>query len=159
MIQAATSVKEWPRSSLTTCLPARLLLRRRARNPKIFYIAPACFRSCGFVRHGEVSEWLKEHAWKACVGETLPWVRIPPSPPLSQAKFDLRRSCRQKSPNWPGIHVGRPRTGLRRIVDQAAHRQLCLIFLQSAPPQSGFDKPSRPANAVASPKHAFLSAL
>jgi hypothetical protein len=28
-----------------------------------------------------VSEWLKEHAWKACVGETLPWVRIPPSPP------------------------------------------------------------------------------
>ena len=25
---------------------------------------------------GEMSEWLKEHAWKACVGETLPWVRI-----------------------------------------------------------------------------------
>ena len=24
-----------------------------------------------------MSEWLKEHAWKACVGETLPWVRIP----------------------------------------------------------------------------------
>jgi hypothetical protein len=33
------------------------------------------------VAKGEVSEWLKEHAWKACVGETLPWVRIPPSPP------------------------------------------------------------------------------
>ena len=31
---------------------------------------------------GEVSEWLKEHAWKACVGEILPWVQIPPSPPL-----------------------------------------------------------------------------
>jgi hypothetical protein len=31
--------------------------------------------------YGEVSEWLKEHAWKACVGVTLPWVRIPPSPP------------------------------------------------------------------------------
>src|SRR5687767_11695381 len=30
---------------------------------------------------GEMSEWLKEHAWKACVGETLPWVRIPLSPP------------------------------------------------------------------------------
>ena len=30
---------------------------------------------------GEVSEWLKEHAWKACVGATLPRVRIPPSPP------------------------------------------------------------------------------
>jgi hypothetical protein len=30
-----------------------------------------------------MSEWLKEHAWKACVGETLPWVRIPLSPPIS----------------------------------------------------------------------------
>ncbi len=33
--------------------------------------------------NGEMSEWLKEHAWKACVGETLPWVRIPLSPPIS----------------------------------------------------------------------------
>src|SRR3954452_5941148 len=33
-----------------------------------------------------MSEWLKEHAWKACVGETLPWVRIPLSPPTIQDK-------------------------------------------------------------------------
>src|SRR5215831_15969645 len=32
-----------------------------------------------------MSEWLKEHAWKACVGETLPRVRIPLSPPPSVA--------------------------------------------------------------------------
>ena len=32
---------------------------------------------------GEMSEWLKEHAWKACVGETLPRVRIPLSPPIN----------------------------------------------------------------------------
>ena len=32
-------------------------------------------------KDGEMSEWLKEHAWKACVGETLPRVRIPLSPP------------------------------------------------------------------------------
>ena len=31
---------------------------------------------------GEMSERLNEHAWKACVGETLPWVRIPLSPPF-----------------------------------------------------------------------------
>jgi hypothetical protein len=31
---------------------------------------------------GEVAEWFKAHAWKACVGETLPGVRIPPSPPV-----------------------------------------------------------------------------
>ena len=30
---------------------------------------------------GEVSERLKEHAWKACERETAPRVRIPPSPP------------------------------------------------------------------------------
>ena len=34
---------------------------------------------CGYY-FGEVSEWLKVHAWKACVGENLPGVQIPPSP-------------------------------------------------------------------------------
>jgi hypothetical protein len=30
---------------------------------------------------GEVTEWLKVLASKASVRETVPWVRIPPSPP------------------------------------------------------------------------------
>ena len=30
-----------------------------------------------------MTERLKVHAWKACVGETLPRVRIPLSPPLA----------------------------------------------------------------------------
>src|ERR1700737_511812 len=30
-----------------------------------------------------MAEWLKAHAWKACLGETLTWVRIPLSPPTS----------------------------------------------------------------------------
>ena len=30
---------------------------------------------------GEMAEWLKAHAWKACKGEILSWVRIPFSPP------------------------------------------------------------------------------
>ena len=30
-----------------------------------------------------MSEWLKEHAWKACVFERVPRVRIPLSPPLN----------------------------------------------------------------------------
>ena len=29
-----------------------------------------------------MAEWLKAHAWKACVRETVPWVRIPLSPPV-----------------------------------------------------------------------------
>ena len=32
--------------------------------------------------HGEVAEWLKAHAWKACIRETVSRVRIPLSPPV-----------------------------------------------------------------------------
>jgi hypothetical protein len=31
-----------------------------------------------------MAEWLKAHAWKACLGETLTRVRIPVSPPPVQ---------------------------------------------------------------------------
>src|ERR1039457_1329740 len=41
---------------------------------------------------GEMAEWLKAHAWKACLGETLTWVRIPLSPPFSNRCF---------TGNWP----------------------------------------------------------
>jgi hypothetical protein len=30
---------------------------------------------------GEVQEWLNWQHWKCCVRGTVPWVRIPPSPP------------------------------------------------------------------------------
>ena len=33
-----------------------------------------------------MAEWLKAHAWKACIGETLSWVRIPFSPPNMDQK-------------------------------------------------------------------------
>lgn len=29
---------------------------------------------------GEMAEWLKAHAWKACIHENVSWVRIPFSP-------------------------------------------------------------------------------
>ena len=38
---------------------------------------------------GDLSEWLKEHAWKACIGETLSRVRIPQSPQLDLYVFRL----------------------------------------------------------------------
>src|SRR5215472_4886534 len=46
-----------------------------------------------------MSEWLKEHAWKACVGETLPWVRIPPSPPTESLQGEV--------PEWPNGAVSK----------------------------------------------------
>src|SRR5258705_12492284 len=81
-----------------------------------------------------MSEWLKEHAWKACVGETLPWVRIPLSPPSfapdrrrrmpSEAAKPRRRACPvlQLRPNFYmiagaasniGVQIG-PETGKAR---------------------------------------------
>src|SRR6266849_9781271 len=43
-----------------------------------------------------MAEWLKAHAWKACLGETLTWVRIPLSPPhllYSLRHLDIRGPC------------------------------------------------------------------
>src|ERR1035438_5848010 len=39
------------------------------------------YRSVEAKKKGGLAEWLKAHAWKACLGETLTWVRIPLSPP------------------------------------------------------------------------------
>jgi len=60
---------------------------------------------------GDLSEWLKEHAWKACKRETVSRVRIPQSPPdelkthefswvfcfAGQLKLALRRPAKQKN--------------------------------------------------------------
>src|ERR1700737_5261658 len=55
---------------------------------------------------GEMAEWLKAHAWKACVRETVPWVRIPLSPPnpLENTRFlwlCYRQPQPQPLPNCP----------------------------------------------------------
>src|SRR5882724_5854672 len=49
---------------------------------------------------GEMAEWLKAHAWKACVRETVPWVRIPLSPPF----------LRHSSPQYPIVRIYRKAT-------------------------------------------------
>ena len=49
------------------------------------------------ILNGEMSEWSIEHAWKACVREIVPRVRIPFSPPF----LDLRsRSWRRQRIQW-----------------------------------------------------------
>ena|GEM_PF-2065879 len=42
---------------------------------------------CGIVSSGGVSERPKERASKARVGETQPWVQIPPPPPSFIIKY------------------------------------------------------------------------
>ena len=49
---------------------------------------------------GEMAEWLKAHAWKACLGETLTRVRIPVSPPaLHAADVNLARKGIPRPPD------------------------------------------------------------
>ena len=55
---------------------------------------------------GEVAEWLKAHAWKACVRESVPWVRIPPSPPgRLGSTFSAGLRTPQRSPITAGLRA------------------------------------------------------
>ena len=77
---------------------------------------------------GEVAEWFKAHAWKACVGLPLPRVRIPPSPPSQgseQVFYKTKKliACMKKNGNF-----------LTRFFDKVEYRlnredSLCFSFL------------------------------
>ena len=56
------------------------------------FCRPAC---SGTLVGGGVSERPKEHASKACVGASPPWVQIPPPPPASRR----RRPCGSETRN------------------------------------------------------------
>ncbi len=49
---------------------------------------------------GEMAEWLKAHAWKACLLERVTWVRIPLSPPRSLDCREFRRYFPKRSANY-----------------------------------------------------------
>src|SRR5674476_356595 len=54
-----------------------------------------CCKKPARAQAGEMAEWLKAHAWKACLGETLTWVRIPLSPPCNFCfQFPAESDCR-----------------------------------------------------------------
>ena len=83
-----------------------------------------------FILPGEVSERFKEHAWKACVGEILPWVQIPPSPP----KFPFRFQSVQR--RALSVYFSRPlrieeRHGI--LQPSALHSRLCLLLALTHP--------------------------
>src|SRR5258708_18021722 len=47
---------------------------------------------------GGMANWLKAHAWKPCVRETVPWLRIPLSPPPIEAVCYRTPSTSRNSP-------------------------------------------------------------
>ena len=60
----------------------------------LFYLRLALLESifcsyAGFV--GGVAEWLNAPVLKTDVGESLPWVRIPPPPPLLKSPLEILR--------------------------------------------------------------------
>ena len=74
---------------------------------------------------GEMTEWLKVHDWKSCVGsKALPRVRIPLSPPDKAIKIGSRSRARavcvgtamgrQRTPPGPGGSNGKRAYGVRR---------------------------------------------
>src|SRR5208337_4726446 len=56
---------------------------------------------------GEMAEWLKAHAWKACIGETLSRVRIPVSPPRLRHDFEDRSPAVLAAPGSRTVKVAR----------------------------------------------------
>jgi hypothetical protein len=86
---------------------------------------------------GEVSEWLKEHAWKVCIRETVSRVRIPlsphpkPKPPLGGYLFQDEPGLpeRNREINRPGTKfrhglqmLGPPSGMSERSEDNPTHR-------------------------------------
>src|SRR6185295_778368 len=59
------------------------------------WVGTSCLLTTACTREnkaGAVSEWFKEHAWKACRRVTVTWVRIPPAPPFVTITFHYRSS-------------------------------------------------------------------
>jgi hypothetical protein len=120
-------------------------------------------KAYALIPHGEVSERLNEHAWKACVGETLPRVRIPLSPPFRPANSGISRqnliSARahlqvivaKHAPSDENLEASRC-VGLTRN-----RYHVCLanpaITRVLDPPQSGSPHPGRSGCAVDSTVH------
>jgi hypothetical protein len=70
-----------------------------------------------------MAEWLKAHAWKACVRETVPWVRIPLSPPACLRLWILRVNAGANRPQYSSDFSFELRT---------SGRQHAAIFLRKA---------------------------
>src|SRR5215467_7070240 len=80
---------------------------RRENGPPSTHVVVPRGGACGVRarRYGGVAEWLKAHAWKACLRETVTWVRTPPPPP-SYATYPAI-SCASRGCHHRTLHTRR----------------------------------------------------
>lgn len=105
-------------------------------------------RQSDILRHGSVSERPKEHASKACVGASPPWVRIPPLPPATSENAGPPRS------KWTGVSrvrrccpsVPRPRRRPRPRPGQRPDGATTARSLRGGRGLNGPATPSEPAS-------------
>ena len=141
----ATSLRRFPCESGPQALPTRGMQVCSAV-PPVFTAKSAIIRPPKPpLFRGEVSEWLKEHAWKACLGASLTWVRIPSSPPAGRhARYaaELFYIC-SPSRQWviaPAGLLFRGRCPLRR---EFAERKFGYPHGRPAPALPGPRRPAR----------------
>ena len=75
-------------------------MNRCFRSNKLFILPPSSF----ILAFGEVQEWLNWQHWKCCERGTVPWVRIPPSPPetfpILNCRFPIGSRVAAVTNNW-----------------------------------------------------------
>src|ERR1700683_4924199 len=66
--------------------PLRIENERKSRERQDSWRSETFCKNRSFqpILAGEMAEWLKAHAWKACLLERVTWVQIPLSPPYFQ---------------------------------------------------------------------------
>jgi hypothetical protein len=84
---------------------------------------------------GEVSEWLKEHAWKACVPAMVPQVRILFSPP--RIKMSKWTSLFLRTGFEPALLCSKSRKVRRSERSERKHRRYFLEQVNGGAEQSG----------------------
>src|ERR1700747_2814379 len=77
---------------------------------------------------GEMAEWLKAHAWKACLLERVTWVRIPLSPPYSRTA--AANQCKSRC-----LRDGRAKHFLRPVRPKVLHRWGSAPLLRAIDPR------------------------
>ena len=90
------------RRRLGKAYPKIAQIQRTSRRVQLPVKEASSVRGVVLARHSDIkrsasggmAEWLKAHAWKACIRETVSWVRIPlPPPRLNRCYITIFSPC------------------------------------------------------------------